>query len=211
MELTLNSREQNINLALAELSTKLKYYKLDFTHSKKTDTMIRDDIQLTAKTLLLKSLKGNNGCLILGKFRVFTNGHYELLKRASKEYDRVCICLVSSKDTKDTRDLRFKMLSQVVQKFKNVEIIENANGNILGIFSKCDFNINTVYAGTDRIADYQRQVQKLVGVNVRELQRDNSSISATKVIENISDFSFFKKNTPKEIHNLYEEILKTYS
>ena len=210
MELTLNSREQNINLALAELSTKLKYYKLDFTHSKKTDTMIRDDIQLTAKTLLLKSLKGNNGCLILGKFRVFTNGHYELLKRASKEYDRVCICLVSSKDTKDTRDLRFKMLSQVVQKFKNVEIIENANGNILGIFSKCDFNINTVYAGTDRIADYQRQIQKLVGVNVRELQRDNSSISATKVIENISDFSFFKKNTPKEIHSMYEEILKVY-
>ena len=103
------------------------------------------------------------------------------------------------------------MLSQVVQKFKNVEIIESINGNILSIFGKCDFNINTVYAGTDRIADYQRQIQKLVGVNVRELQRDSSSISATKVIENINDYSFFKKNVPKEIHNLYEEILKTYS
>ena len=60
--------------------------------------MIKDDIQLNAKTLIIKNLKGNNNCLMLGKFRIFTNGHLKVLKSALKDFDNVCICLVTPKE-----------------------------------------------------------------------------------------------------------------
>ncbi|HKM23659.1 MAG TPA: hypothetical protein VJY11_02645, partial [Erysipelothrix sp.] len=60
---------------LGNLSTELKYAKIDICHEKKSSYNIKDDIQLTAKNLIIKNLRGNNNCLILGKFRVLTVGH----------------------------------------------------------------------------------------------------------------------------------------
>ena len=197
-----------INLRLKKLSELLEKTDFNISHSKKNELQIKDDIHHNAKILILKALKGNNGCLILGKFRVLTNGHCNVINKALKEYDKVLVCLVSSKDTKATRDLRYKMLEKT---FKNkIEIIEHNSGNILGMLSKSPFNINTVFCGSDRYFDYVKQVEKVLGLDVREYPRDSDAISATKVISNIRDKEFFEKNTPKEIHSLYPEILATY-
>jgi glycerol-3-phosphate cytidylyltransferase-like family protein len=194
---------------MEELAIVMKRLKLDFTHSKKTTAMIKDDIQLTAKTQIIKQMRGNNNALILGKFRVLTQeGHYKLVKRASTLYDNVVICIVTSKDTAETKELRTKMMETV---FPNVEIIHHSNGNLLSILNKSPININVVYAGSDRVSEYQKQLKNSLGVNVRELPRTDDDISASKVITNIEDREFYKKATPKELHQMYDEVLKTYA
>ena len=202
-------KSRKLDDILSELSLALKRYKLNFTHSVKTDLMIKDDIQLNAKTVLIKQMRGNNNALIIGKFRVFTKeGHYKLIKRASTLYDNVVVCLVTSADTASTKDLRESMIKKC---FPGVQIIHTSNGNILSIINKCPININVVYAGSDRVSGYQQQIKNNIGMSVRELPRTDSDISASKVIAEINDKEFFTKNTPAEIHSLYDEIKKAYT
>lgn len=212
MVITNNRVLTNLPLLLSDLSDLLKRFKPDYTHSKKTLAMIKDDIQLNAKTLIIKNLKGNNNCLILGKFRIFTNGHLKVLKSALKDFDNVCLCLVTSKDTKETRDLRLKAIQKVVSGNPRVQIIEANSGNLVRICSdKAPFNINAVYTGSDRVSEYMELLKHSIGMSVKEVHRTDSDISATKVIENINDKSFFEKNTPKELHSLYNEYKNTYA
>ena len=205
-------KKKSLSDMLSQMSSLLKRYELNYTHSKKNETIIKDDIELNVKTLILKSLKGNNGCLVLGKFRVLTKAHFNLIKLATKEFDKVLVCLVSSKDTAKTEDLRLRMLEVALKQFGNkVQIVKSSNGNLLRIISNADFNINAVYAGSDRVSDYEKQLKNVLGMKVKELVRTDEDISATKVIANINNEKYFKQNTPKEIHFLYSDILKEYS
>ena len=205
-------KKKSLSDMLSQMSSLLKRYELNYTHSKKNETIIKDDIELNVKTLILKSLKGNNGCLVLGKFRVLTKAHFNLIKLATKEFDKVLVCLVSSKDTAKTEDLRLRMLEVALKQFGNkVQIVKSSNGNLLRIISNSDFNINAVYAGSDRVSDYEKQLKNVLGMKVKELVRTDEDISATKVIANINNEKYFKQNTPKEIHFLYPDILKAYS
>lgn len=205
-------KQKSLSDMLSQMSSLLKRYELNYSHSKKNETIIKDDIELNVKTLILKSLKGNNGCLVLGKFRVLTKAHFNLIKLATKEFDKVLVCLVSSKDTKETEDLRLRMLEVALKQFGNkVQIVKSSNGNLLRIISNSDFNINAVYAGSDRVSDYEKQLKNVLGMKVKELVRTDDDISATKVITNINNEKYFKQNTPKEIHFLYSDILKEYS
>jgi len=202
-------KSRSLDDVLDELSLDLRRYKLTFAHSKKTPAIIKDDIQLNAKNLLIKSMKGNNNALILGKFRVLTkDGHVKMIKRALKLYDNVVIDLVTSKDTKDTKELREKMLKKT---FPGTDIIHSSNGNLIRIFGKSPVNINVVYAGSDRVQSYRELLKKMVGTSVKEMPRVDTDISASKVIENINDEKYFKASTPKEIHSMYEEIRSTYA
>jgi glycerol-3-phosphate cytidylyltransferase-like family protein len=202
-------KSRKLNDVLEELALTLKKLKIEFNHSKKTESMIKDDIQLDTKTLLVKKMRGNNNALILGKFRVLTkDGHYKLIKRAAALYDNVVVCVVTSKDTKDTKQFRYDMMKKV---FPNVEIIEHGSGNLMGIMGKSPININAVYAGSDRVSAYKEQLKRVLGVEVKEMPRTDNDISASKVIANIDDEEFFKKNTPNELHSMYDEIKKVYS
>ena len=205
-------KKKSLSDMLSQMSSLLKRYELNYTHSKKNETIIKDDIELNVKTLILKSLKGNNGCLVLGKFRVLTKAHFNLIKLATKEFDKVLVCLVSSKDTAKTEDLRLRMLEVALKQFGNkVQIVKSINVNLFIIISNSDFNINAVYAGSDRVSDYEKQLKNVLGMKVKELVRTDEDISATKVIANINNEKYFKQNTPKEIHFLYSDILKAYS
>ena len=202
-------KSRKLDDLMAELSLAIKRYPLDFEHSKRTDAVVRDDIQHNAKLMLIKKMRGNNNALILGKFRVFTKeGHYKLIKRAATLYDNVVICIVTSADTQDTVKLREKMVRKC---FPNAEIIHHNSGNLLSILNKSPINVNVVYAGSDRVAAYQQQLRTVLGTSVRELPRNDSDISASKVIAEINNKEFFEKNTPKEIHSMYNEIKKAYT
>ncbi len=200
--ITVKSRQ--LKDVLEELSLAVQKYKLNFHHSKKTDANIKDDVQLSTKTLIIKKMKGNNNALIIGKFRVLTKeGHQKLIKRASNLYDEVVVCIVTSKDTKDTKELRTKMIQTT---FPNVFIIHATTGNLSGILQKSPVNINVVYAGSDRVQNYRDQLKNTQGVDVKEMPRTSSDISASKVLGNINDRDYFEKNTPKEIHKFYSQL-----
>jgi hypothetical protein len=95
--------------------------------------------------------------------------------------------------------------------FPGVQVVHSSNGNILSIINKSPININVVYAGSDRVSGYQQQIKNNIGMSVRELPRTDSDISASKVISEIDNKEFFTKNTPAEIHSLYDEIKKAYT
>lgn len=204
--ITIKSRK--LEDLLDELSSTLTKAKLDFEHSKKTVAIIKDDIQLNAKTLLIKHMRGNNNALIIGKFRVLTKeGHYKLIKKASLLYDNVVVCMVTSKDTKDTQAIRTEMIEK---SFPNVEIIHHSNGNLLSIMNKSPININVIYAGTDRVNDYKKQIRNNIGTTVKEMKRTDTDISASKVVAKIADRDYFEKNTPTSIHDMYDKLKGFY-
>ena len=197
----------DLNDLLKKYSDLLKKYKLDFTHPKKTQFQIKDDIQGNIKMIIIKRLKGNNNFLFLGKFRILTIAHYNIIKDGLKHFDNGVVCLVSSKETKPFEDLRLKMLKKC---FPDIEIVQNSTGNIFSIIAKSKLNINAVLCGTDRKASYEQQLSKNPDIKVVETKRDSTAISATAVIENLDNEVFFKRNTPKEIHSMYDEIKKRF-
>lgn len=191
-----------------EISKRLN--KLDISeiiHSKKSELIILDDIQLSAKLIITRRLTGNNGALIIGKFRVLTNAHYKMIADAYEKYDTVNVALVTGKDTRFSKDLRRQMLEL---SFPQLNIAETTSGNLITIMNRFQDNINVVIAGTDRVDSYNNQLKKMPDVNVSEIKRSDADISASKVIANIQDEKFFYGNTPDSIHKLYETIKSTY-
>jgi phosphopantetheine adenylyltransferase len=195
-----------------EISFRVKTMKIDIKHPKRVKVNMQDDIQLTSKQIIMRKLKGNNNALTLGKFRVLTKAHYGMIQEGLDKFDGVTVALITSKDTKHTKDLRRKMLETA---FGNkIEIVESTSGNLLTLMNKTDENINWVMAGTDRVQAYETQLARNPDVRVYEIERTgldtDDDVSASKVIANINDDKYFKENTPKEIHSMYEEIKMTY-
>lgn len=193
----------NLEQILAELSLVMKKIPIIFTHSKKTEAQIKDDIQSYAKTLIIKKLKGNNNALYFGKFRVLTKAHYDIIKKGIRLYDSVVVGLITSKDTSSTQDLRKEM---ILKCFPDIELIEHNTGNIEMLLKKSSKNVNVILAGSDRVRAYQDQISSQIGLSIKEIPRTNDDISATKIIDKINDEQYFKQNTPKEIHSMYEKI-----
>lgn len=180
---------------------------IDFSHKKKSEANIRDDIQLTAKNMIIRMMPGNNGALLVGKFRVFTNGHKKMFDAALKNHDTLVVALVSNKETKATLKLRREMLEAA---YPEAEVIETSTGNLLTMINRTSTNINTVFAGSDRVDSYKNQLKRNLDVSVEEIIRTDDDESATKVIKNLKDVKYFKSNTPKAVHKFYKKLLEAY-
>jgi hypothetical protein len=200
----------DLQKALKDVAKYLKTYKPTFGHPVKNNDMIKEDIQLSAKMMISKKLPGSNGALIVGKFRVFSIAHYNMIKEAQAKYSTVTIAIVSSKETKGTKKLRNKILEDCLSSFGNIEIINTSSGNLVSIINKATNNINSVIAGTDRVENYEQQLQKMKGIGIYEVKRTDTDISASKIIKNLEDFEYFKKNTPKCSWKYYNEYLEVY-
>jgi len=192
---------------LEDAAKELKILKLNFTHPKKDELQIKDDISGNIKLISRKNIKGNNNFLFLGKYRILTTAHYNIIKRGLREYDGGVICIVTSNETKGTIDLRTKLVKLA---FPEIEVIHHSTGNLFGIMQKASKNINVILAGTDRVQSYRTLIKDNPDLSVVETNRPAGSISASEVIKNINDFEFFKKNTPKEIHSMYKELVQVY-
>jgi len=184
-----------------------KEWKIDIAHDKKSDLNIKDDLQLTVKSMLVRLMPGNNGALVVGKFRVFTNGHDKMVKEALRTHDSLVIALVSNKETKSTLKLRRAMIEA---NYPNVEIIETTSGNLLTMMNKTSTNINTVFAGSDRVKGYKDQLKRNLDVGVEEILRTDDDESASKVISKLEDKKYFKSNTPRATQKFYSDLLDVY-
>jgi hypothetical protein len=105
------------------------------------------------------------------------------LKKGQRLFDDIVVGLITSKDTADTKDLRKEML---LAAFPNLIIIENNTGNISNLLNKTPKNINAILAGSDRVRDYQNQINSQLGLYIKEIPRTSDDISATKVIQNMN-------------------------
>jgi cytidyltransferase-like protein len=169
-------------------------------HTKKNAQQIKDDIYSTFKTHILKQLNGNDNCLYLGKFRVFHNGHYGIIKDALKEFDKVIVGVVCKDKTEFEK--RRNTIKRVF-KDENVSVIQVVSGNIVTAMNKCGENINAVLCGEDRKEDYQEQVKSQLGMKLQVYTRTFES--STKILEklekgknvsnSVPDMIQFKENT----------------
>jgi len=168
-----------LSTKLVEISKHFDALGINLIQVKRTKETAIDDIQNTTRRYITKKLKGNNGSVVIGKFRVFTTAHLALIKKALNESDDVYVVLVTGKDTKATRDLRFNMLKAANGKLrKRFTIIEHTSGNINSIVKKIGLNVNNVYVGSDRTDSYK-------GFNVVVTDRPAGEVSATKVIDTL--------------------------
>ena len=203
---------------LKESSLLLKNYKITFSHSKKDIVKIKDDIQLTIKQLILKRLPGNNNGLIIGRFQPFTLGHKKMIDTALEQCDNVYICIIKGKKSEKEKnplplELQEEMIKDVYKSIynKRLFIISAQTGNLITIINKTKDNINYVYAGTDRVQAYKKQLERTLDINVREIKRTDEDISATQVRNAIKedDYDTFKRLVPRAIVKFWS-VLKKY-
>jgi len=170
-------------------------------HSKKNKVQVLDDIMGNVKFITHKRLPGNNGALFIGKFRVLTVQHLKIIKEAYKEYDTLTICVVTSKDTKSTKEFRLSVLNEVLKK-NNIKanVIKHGSGNIFGIMNKSACNINVIVAGTDRVEAYRETLKNNPDLSVCEIKRTDEDCSATKAFKDMS-------LVPEEIRYRYCEFV----
>lgn len=177
----------------------------------KSDINAKDDVLLTAKTLLFKKLPGNNNALFIGRFSPLTIAHYSIIEKALSTYDHVVVNIVKSKlniDNPFPVEVQKDMLNKCFD--NNIEIIVTETGNLLRSIQKCSKTINVVLAGSDRFENYKQQLENNKDIVVREIPRINE-VSGTKVRKSLveNDYETFKQNVPKQIWGMFDE-LKTW-
>jgi len=200
---------------MKELLSKLSawvYVKLDDKLTgidpNKTEINVKDDVFLTAKTLLIKQLPGNNNALVIGRFSPLTIAHYNIINNALVEYDHVVVNVVKSKvDSANPFpiEIQKKMLERCFQ--KRIEIVVTETGNLLKSIQKCTKTINVVLAGTDRAETYRNQLENNKDIEVKEIPRIDD-VSGTKVRKSLTenDFKTFKQNVPNQLWDMFNEL-----
>lgn len=154
----------------------------------------------------------NESGMIIGKFRLLTNAHVQLINDAVKQFGKATVVMVTGKDTAETKDLRYKALKATFGKNKNVEIVQASGAFINSFLPSCSFNPVALLCGTDRVKSYEGMLKRCnLDWDIIETKRGDEDISATKVITNLNDQTFFEKNTPKAIHPMYNEYVGAYS
>jgi len=173
---------------------------------------IRDDLHLTSKQLLMDKLPENQNALFIGKLRVPTKAHTDIIRKAIDKYNHVIICIVKAKkDNKLSLNLEYqkKILKRLFG--EKVTIIEHSTGNLTSIINKSPKRIKFLLTGTDRIESYKGQLKRHPQINMIEIERDEESvdnISATKTIDYIrnNNISGFKEMVDIEIWDEFENI-----
>lgn len=166
-------------------------------------------------TSFIKSLNeaDSDSGIIIGKFRLLTKAHTQLINDAIKQFGKATIVMVTGKDTSSTKELRYKALQKVFGKDKNVEIVQASGAYLPTVLPNCSFNPVALFCGTDRVKSYEGMLKRggLEHIKIIETKRGDEDISATKVIANLNDQTFFEKNTPTAIHSMYNEYVRSYS
>jgi len=213
-----NQYWKNINSVCDKLQDNLK--KLDFeqslleasnqiyfgvwngvlpNHSKRNEYIRRDDLFLTFKIRQAQRLNGNNWAAFIGKFRVFTKAHYQIIADALTKYDGVVIGIVTGKGQVIPKAFREEIITKCFP--KNLEIVHLQSGNLVNVFRRAKNNINAVLCGSDRVESYKNQIKNNYNVELVEIPRNELSISASKVIKGITENGFiaYHEGVPQEI------------
>ncbi len=203
---------KNIALCLKQLSAwifnKNNDYLFRELDENKSSINAKDDALLTAKSILLRRLPGNNNALFIGRMSPLTIAHFNIIKNALTKYDNVAVNIVKAKmDQRNpfSIETQIKMLKKCFN--ERIEITTSETGNLIRVLQKPSFTINVVFAGTDRVEDYKQQLQDNKDVSIIEIPRIDD-VSGTKVRTALinNDKDTFKKNTPEQIWDMFDEL-----
>jgi len=164
--------------------------------------------------------------IILGRFQPITIAHYNIINEARKKYQSTFVVIVSGKSRKNNPfsvSERAKLIFQAFEgKLPMSHIIKAETGFTPDVIRKIESLISKqknkkkfiIFAGTDRIEDYRRQIQNYykgdADVEVIEIPREEDSISATKVRKALidDDIDNYKRLMPTSLWDKFKNLRK---
>ena len=93
-----------------------------------------------------------------GSFDPITLGHLNIIRRASKIFDKVVVCVMvnSSKNPMFTRDERMELIERVVKRFPNVEV--DTSSILLAEYAK-RYEGAVLVKGLRAVSDFESEFQ----------------------------------------------------
>jgi len=134
-----------------------------------------------------------------GTFDPVTNGHIDIIARASRLYSKVIVAVAVSSNKVPLFDVnqRVKLLEDVTADFENVCII--GFDNLLVDCAK-QYNVNVILRGLRAISDFEYEFQ-LAGMN-RRLSPDLETVFLTPA----EQYEFISSSMIKEIARLGGDV-----
>lgn len=180
--------------------------------------------------IILEKVKGQEVAIFPGRFQPFHNGHIEAIQRTSQHFKVpvIPIQILSKNENSPFPDSLLEELGQaVVKEFPFIAdyVLYPAGRKtvipqMVALLQEKGYNPIGIGCGSDRLRDYERQVEYLTSpksdVPVEKFsvamvdQRLADGPSGTKVREYIinDDKAAFEKATPRGIHKFYKELQK---
>lgn len=127
-----------------------------------------------------------------GSFDPFSNGHLDIIKRASKIFDEIHV-LVSVNIRKNptfTVEERINMISRVLKDFKNVKVVSSSD--LVVNYAKNN-NINVIIRGLRNYQDYESEF------SLSQFNRDIDSSIETILFMPTAKNQFISSSTIKEL------------
>lgn len=96
-----------------------------------------------------------------GSFDPITLGHLNIIRRASKIFDKVVVCVMvnSSKNPMFTRDERMELIERVVKRFPNVEV--DTSSILLAEYAK-RYEGAVLVKGLRAVSDFESEFQMAI-------------------------------------------------
>lgn len=134
-----------------------------------------------------------------GTFDPMTNGHFDLVERASRIFDHLIVAVASNpgKNPLFTVDERVELAIQAVANLPNVEVV--GFSGLLAQFAE-DNNANILVRGLRAVSDFEFEFQ-LANMN-RRLNRNLESVFLTPSEEN----SFISSTLVKDVARHHGDI-----
>ena len=117
-----------------------------------------------------------------GSFDPVTNGHLDIVERASKIFDKlyVAVLINPAKHTLFTVEERVELLKEATKDYKNVEIV--SFGGLLADYAK-DNGIEVIVKGLRAVSDFEYEFQMAL-IN-KSLNADLETLFLTTTAENM--------------------------
>lgn len=156
--------------------------------------------------------------ILLSRFQPFTLGHLKCCTKVYKQRGiKTVLCVIDNVKPKESCPFRTKAiwtgLKNIVKNHEEIiDIVLIKSVDILKIgqaIGAKGYEIVSWCCGTDRFNDYSKMCKKYTpSVEVIEIKRDESSISATQVRDAIlkDKEDIFKELTPQELHKSYKRF-----
>lgn len=127
-----------------------------------------------------------------GSFDPVTNGHLDIIKRASKLFDKLIVAVLnnSSKNSLFTFEERVELLKEVVKDIDNVEV-DCFTGLLIDYCN--NKKVNAIIRGLRAVSDFEYELQ-MAQMN-RQLNRDIETV----ILTTSTKYSFISSSLIKEV------------
>lgn len=134
-----------------------------------------------------------------GTFDPITNGHLDLIARASRLYDKVIVAVAESRGKQPlfTLDERVRLIESVVAEFSNVQVIGFEN-----LLVECakQYQASVIIRGLRAVSDFEFEFQ-MAGMN-RRLAPDIETVFLTPA----EQYEFISSSMIREIAKLNGDV-----